>query len=245
MPLPLSWNSGLGMKVTVLPYWLATLRMMYLYSMVLSAHCQQRVELHVDFGLAAGGHFVVMALHLDAALHHGGDHLRAQVLVVVGGRHREVAFLVARTVAEIVFLAAGVPAALFGVDEVEAEVLALIEADIVEDEELQLGAEVDGIGDAGGVQVHLRFLGDVARVAVVTLLGDRILNVGDHHQGGNFGERIEPIGRRHPESGACRSRGWRPIRGSRTHPCRSPLRTRLRSTGRSRRRRGAKVRECR
>ena len=37
MPLPLSPNSGLGMKVTVLPYWLATLRMMYLYSIMLSA----------------------------------------------------------------------------------------------------------------------------------------------------------------------------------------------------------------
>src|SRR5512142_2987537 len=30
MPLPLSWNSGLGMNVTVLPYWLATFRTMYL-----------------------------------------------------------------------------------------------------------------------------------------------------------------------------------------------------------------------
>ena len=37
MPLPLSPKSGLGMKVTVLPYWLATLRMMYLYSIMLSA----------------------------------------------------------------------------------------------------------------------------------------------------------------------------------------------------------------
>ena len=37
MPLPLSANSGLGMNVTVLPYWSATLRMMYLYSIMLSA----------------------------------------------------------------------------------------------------------------------------------------------------------------------------------------------------------------
>ncbi len=37
MPLPLSAKSGLGMNVTVLPYWLATLRMMYLYSIMLSA----------------------------------------------------------------------------------------------------------------------------------------------------------------------------------------------------------------
>ena len=37
MPLPLSAKSGFGMNVTVLPYWLATLRMMYLYSIMLSA----------------------------------------------------------------------------------------------------------------------------------------------------------------------------------------------------------------
>ena len=30
MPLPLSWKIGLGMKVTVLPYWLATFFTMYL-----------------------------------------------------------------------------------------------------------------------------------------------------------------------------------------------------------------------
>ena len=37
MPLPLSANSGFGMKVTVLPYWLATLRTMYLNNIMLSA----------------------------------------------------------------------------------------------------------------------------------------------------------------------------------------------------------------
>ncbi len=78
------------------------------------------------------------------------DHLAAQVLVVVGGRHREVAFLVARTVAEVVLLAAGIPAPLLGVDEVEAVLLALVETHVVEDEELRLGAEVSGVGDAGG-----------------------------------------------------------------------------------------------
>ena len=37
MPLPLSPNIGLGMKVTVLPYWLATFLTMYLYTIMLSA----------------------------------------------------------------------------------------------------------------------------------------------------------------------------------------------------------------
>ena len=37
MPLPLSPKIGFGMNVTVLPYWFATLRTMYLYSIMLSA----------------------------------------------------------------------------------------------------------------------------------------------------------------------------------------------------------------
>ena len=64
---------------------------------------------------------------------------------MIGGRNREVAFLVARPVAEVVLLAARIPAAFLGVDEVEAGVLVLIEADVVENEELGFGAEVRGI----------------------------------------------------------------------------------------------------
>ena len=79
---------------------------------------------------------------------------------MIGGRHREVAFLVARLVAQIVLLAAGVPSAFFGVDEVEARVCVLVEADVVENEELSFRAKVSGVGDAGVLQVHLRFLGD-------------------------------------------------------------------------------------
>ena len=75
---------------------------MYLYSIMLSARLHQRVEALIDLALAAGGDFVVVALDVEAALDHGLHHLAAQVLVVIGGRHREVAFLVARPVAEIV-----------------------------------------------------------------------------------------------------------------------------------------------
>ena len=81
-------------------------------------------------------------------LDHGLHHLGAQVLIVIGGRNREIAFLVARPVAEVVLLAAGIPAAFFGVDEVEAGVRVLIEADVVEDEELGFRAEVGRVGEA-------------------------------------------------------------------------------------------------
>jgi len=55
----------------------------------LSGHDQQRVEAHVDLGLAGRGHLVVLDLDLDAQAFHGQDHLRPQVLEVVGRRHRE------------------------------------------------------------------------------------------------------------------------------------------------------------
>ena len=70
MPEPLSANSGLGMNVTVLPYFLATFLMMYLYMHIWSAIFTRSCEPHVDFRLAGGGHFVVLGLDVDAALDH-------------------------------------------------------------------------------------------------------------------------------------------------------------------------------
>jgi hypothetical protein len=150
----------------------------------------QRIEALIDFGLAAGGDFMMVALDVQAALDHDLDHLAAEVLVMIGRRHREVAFLVPRTVPEVVLLAAGIPAALFGVDEIVALVLILIEADVIENEELGFGAEVGGVGEAAVLEKHLGLLGDPAGVALVALLGDRIFHVADHHQGGGLGERI-------------------------------------------------------
>ncbi len=72
--------------------------------------------------------------------------------------------------------------------------LALIEAHVVEDEELGLGAEISSVGDSRRAQVHLRLAGDVAGIAVIALLGDGIDDVGDHHQSGRFGEGIHHVG---------------------------------------------------
>ena len=131
---------------------------------------------------------------LQPALDHGLHHLAAQILIMIGGRHREVAFLVARPVAQVVSLAAGIPAALFGVDEVEAGVLVLVEADVIENEELRFRAEIGGVADAAVLQVQFGLLGDPARIALVVLLGDGIVHVAEHHQSGSLGERIHERG---------------------------------------------------
>ncbi len=68
----------------------------------------------------AGGNFVVMAFHFEPARCHLQRHVRAQIHVVIRRRNREVAFLEARAIAEVVLFAAGIPAAFIGIDVVEA-----------------------------------------------------------------------------------------------------------------------------
>ena len=109
----------------------------------------QRIELQIDLCLAAGRDFMVVALHFQAAALHGHDHFAAQILVMIGWRHREVSFLVARTITKIVLGAARVPASLFGIDKIKAVLLTLIEADIVKDEELSFSAEICSVSQAG------------------------------------------------------------------------------------------------
>ena len=86
----------------------------------------------------------------DADLAHLVDHLAAQIVVGVGRAHREVAALEARLVSEVRLLdARRVPGALDRIDLVVAAMLVLLVADLVEDEELRLGTDEAGVGDAG------------------------------------------------------------------------------------------------
>ncbi len=116
----------------------------------LVGHLQQRLELHVDLALAGGADLVVMGLDDDADLLHLPDHLAAQIVVGVGGAHREVAALVARLVTQVRLLEpGGVPGPFDRIDLVEPAVLGLLVAHLVEDEELRLRADEAGVGDAG------------------------------------------------------------------------------------------------
>ncbi len=64
----------------------------------------QGVEAEVDFGLAGGGHLVVLPLHLDAHCGQHQAHLGADVALAVERRDREIAFLVADLVAAVAAL---------------------------------------------------------------------------------------------------------------------------------------------
>src|SRR5690348_6288433 len=89
-----------------------------------------------------------MTLDLHAARLHGQHHLTAQILVVISRSDREVSFLKSWTITEVGRFPARIPAALFRVDVVETVLFALIEANVIEDEELGFGAEVCRVRDA-------------------------------------------------------------------------------------------------
>ena len=86
----------------------------------------------------------------DPDLAHLVDHVAAQIVEGVGWAHRKVAALEAWFVSEIGLLdPASVPGPFHGIDLVIASMLILLVANLVEDEELRLRADVAGVGDAG------------------------------------------------------------------------------------------------
>ncbi len=152
-----------------------------------------RVETVVDLLLATGADLVVRPLEREAGLDQVERHLVAQVGRLVDRCHGEVAALVRRLVAEVpaLFLAPGVPRALFRIDAVEASVGRDRVAHIVEDVELRLRGEERRVGDAGGCQVLLGLLGDLTRVLGVDLAGAGVVDVEQHHQRLGFTELVE------------------------------------------------------
>jgi len=132
----------------------------------------QGIEAEIDFGLAGGGHLVMLAFNLDAQLFHEQAHLGADVLLGIGRADGKIPFLVADFVAEVGhFLATGVPDGFLAVDGVEGAVGFVVEPHVIEDEELGFGPEDGGIGQAGALEILFAALGDAARVAIVGFFG--------------------------------------------------------------------------
>ena len=160
----------------------------------LVGHAGQRLVAEVDLALAARGDLVVMELARDPEPLEGEHHRRAQVVQRVVRRRREVALLLADRVPEPGL--ARVPVALGRVERVVRVVRAEVVRDLVEDEELTLGAHVGRVRDARLVEIRLRPLGDAARVAVVLLAGERVGDLADDRERRRLGERIEDRARR-------------------------------------------------
>jgi hypothetical protein len=159
------------------------------------SHLQEIVEAEVNFGLATSSHFVMLAFDIETAIDHRLHHLIADVHHLVRGRDREITFLVPQFVTQVgTFLLAPIPLAFDAIDVVVTLVGLLVEADVVEDEEFRFRSEVRGVGNPCTLQVVLRFACYVARIARVIFARDRILNVADHAECWQRGERIDEGG---------------------------------------------------
>ncbi len=187
---------------------------------------EQRVEARADLALAAGGDLVVVQLDVDADLHEVARHLRAQVLVVVHRRHREVALLGAGLVAEVrALVLAGVPDALDRVDQVHGQLRLVVEAHVVEDEELGLGAEVGRCRRCRSTHVLLGLRRDVPRVTAVALAGDRVGDEAVDDQRLVLHERVDVGGVGIRDAGSCPTPGSAGTRGSTSRRSRGRRRT--------------------
>ncbi len=93
---------------------------------------------------------MVTHLDLDAGIHQRRHDRLAKVAERIGRWDREVAFLVANLVSEVrELLAAAVPGALDAVDVVVAGIRrGLVEAHVVEQEELGFGPHERGVAEA-------------------------------------------------------------------------------------------------
>src|SRR6266536_652161 len=112
-------------------------------------------------------------------------------MLVIHRRHRKISLLVTRLVPEVGPLcAASVPRAFFRIDEIESVMVGLIKSNVIEDIELYFGTPGAGVGDAGRLEVLLRFLRDIPRVSALGVSGTRVTNIPTQAQRGQFGKRI-------------------------------------------------------
>src|SRR6266536_4546659 len=98
-------------------------------------------------------------------------------MLVIHRRHRKISLLVTRLVPEVGPLcAASVPRAFFRIDEIESVIVGLIKSNVIDDIVLYFVTTVAGVGDAGRLEVLLRFLRDIPRIAAVGVSGKRVTN---------------------------------------------------------------------
>ena len=148
--------------------------------------------------MLGGGDLMMVLVAGQAHFQHGRDHLGADVAGAVDRCDREIAALGARPVGEVAafIFAARIARQLDIVEAVGGGVIIVLEADVVEHEELGLGADEDGVADAGRLEIGFGAGGGRARVAAVELAGGRLDDVADQDQHRSRAERVDDRWRR-------------------------------------------------
>jgi hypothetical protein len=141
---------------------------------------------------------MMVLFHLEAHFLHHRDHLGPEVGAGIDRGDREITALDARAVADvaIVEVGRGVIGAFLAIDAKEGVVHIGGEAHVVEDEELRLRPHVDGIADAGGLQVVLGPHGHRSGVAAIKLAGSRVDDVAKNDEMVLRGKGVHDHGRK-------------------------------------------------
>ena len=155
----------------------------------LVGHAGEGRVAQVDLALPARGHLVVVELARDPEPLEREHHARTQIVERVVRRGREVALLLAHRVAEPRL--AGVPVPLGGVERVVRVIRPQVVRDLVENEELALGAEVGRVCDAALDQVLLGPPRHAARVAGVRQPRHGIGDLAEQRERRRLGEGVE------------------------------------------------------
>src|ERR1700674_1225767 len=138
---------------------------------------------------------MVMALNLNAGLLQLVANFAAKILERIKRRKRDVAFLVANVVSEIriAVLTIRIPDCFRIVYRKTGGMTFVLEAHVVEDEELGFRTEIDRIGDSRGLQIALSPMPNTAWIEPITFPADRIHDVGNEAQSLYLHERIDPV----------------------------------------------------
>ncbi len=132
-----------------------------------------------------------MRLYDHAHIAHRIDHLSPYIMVGIRGTDREVATLVPWLISQVgFFVPRGIPRTFDRVDLVVATMLILLVANIIENEEFGLRADIADVRDARTLHVPNRLACYVTRIAGVVLPSDRVYDIRKHADRGTRVERV-------------------------------------------------------
>ena len=153
-------------------------------------HAGKRGEGHAHFALTRGGNFVVVQVHRHAGGLHGEHELVAQFLQGISWGGREVTTLGLDLSALAAFTIAA-PPAFFRFNGESCFVRSGGVANTIEDKELRLRRELDGVGETRAFGIRLSLLRHVARIAGIGYFSDWVKDVTRQDEGGGFSSRVD------------------------------------------------------
>src|SRR5262249_11533464 len=137
---------------------------------------EQRREPEIDFALPAARYFVMVHFRFDAHRLQILNDVRSQVVQRINWRQRHITFFCSHSITVIPFPPSWVPKSFARLKVISGAVHVIVVADLIEDKELRLRAEIAVVRKTREPEIVLRACGDASRVHVVALSCYRIYN---------------------------------------------------------------------